>query len=575
MRLGVVLLLLASTAPAKPAADGVDTIFVNAIVYTVDSRDSKAEAIAVREGRVAYVGSSAGARKLAGVNTRVVDLHGATVVPGLTDSHCHLFGIGEREMALNLAGTPSLAALLETVKTRVLAARPGEWIVGRGWIETFWSPATFPTRWDLDRVAPRNPLALERADGHAMVVNSAALAVAGITSATAAPFGGEIMHDPATGEPNGMLLDNAQELVLRHFPEPTEAERERMALLGAQRSLSVGWCSVQNAGGSWQDVELLRRLYGQGKLRLRIYQAISGPGADADRLIKQGASVGEFGGRFTVRTIKVGLDGALGSKGAALLEPYVDHPTSGFLKYKETELLPMLRAALVSGVQVETHAIGDRANRVILDLYERAFADVMVSRCAVAEPRWRVEHAQIVHPDDVPRFRRLGVIPSMQPSHAIGDLHFAPSRIGIERMARGYSWRSILDTGSIICGGSDAPVEVGDPMIEFYAAVARRDLKGFQGEGWHPEQAVDRRTALRMFTIWPAIAAFEETWRGSIEVGKVADFTVLTADIMMIPPAEIPKTRCLMTVIGGEVVYEPTVRARHGTADAEDAEGAE
>jgi predicted amidohydrolase YtcJ len=257
-----------------------------------------------------------------------------------------------------------------------------------------------------------------------------------------------------------------------------------------------------------------------------------------------------------LRTIKVVSDGALGSRGAALLAPYSDKPdTKGFLTVKQEELAPMLTQALKAGVQVETHAIGDYANRFILDEYEKAMKAVPAAQRKVAAPRWRVEHSQIVNPTDIPRFAKLGVIPSMQPSHAIGDLHFAPSRLGIERLAGAYAWQSFIKSGAIVPGGSDAPVERGEPLIEFYAAVARKDQKGFTGPGWHPEEAVTREQALKMFTIWPAYAAFEEQLRGTIEVGKLADLTIFSADIMKIPEAEILKQRCVMTVINGEVVF--------------------
>jgi predicted amidohydrolase YtcJ len=327
--------------------------------------------------------------------------------------------------------------------------------------------------------------------------------------------------------------------------------------MGVEREIRLGWTQVQIAGNSWNEVETLRRLYREGRIKLRIYDAVSGPGDGAERLLAQGPSVGEFGGRFTVRTIKIHYDGALGSRGAALLEPYADAPeTSGFLTQKDDELSRLFAEALRRGVQIETHAIGDRANRAILDLYEKALAAVPASQRKVAEPRWRVEHAQIVEGADVARFKKRGVIPSMQPSHAISDLHFAGRRLGHERLDRAYSWRRFLSGGSIIAGGSDAPVERGEPLIEFYAAVARKDLKGFQGEGWHPEQTLSRAEALKALTAWPAFAAFEEKERGTLEVDKAADLTVLSADILQIPVDEIPKAKCLATVIAGEVVYQ-------------------
>jgi hypothetical protein len=496
-------------------------------------------------------------KKYEGKGTRVMDLKGKTVVPGLTDAHYHLAGVGQRELTLNLEGTTSLADFLAKVKARVDKTKPGEWVTGRGWIETFWQPPVFPTRWDLDRISPNNPVYLVRADGHGAVANSAALKIAGVTKETESPFGGEIMKDKQTGEPLGMLLDRAQGLLTRHIPARTTADLEQALQIGARRSQELGWTQIQNAGGSWNEVELLKRLYSEGKIKLRIYQAISGPGPDAQRLLREGASVGLFDQRLTIRAIKVVIDGALGSKGAALLEPYADHDTAGFLTHKEGDVIPMLKEALRKGIQVETHAIGDRANRTILDWYERAFNEVPpIERMERREPRWRVEHAQIVHPNDLPRFAKLGVIPSMQPSHATSDLHFAPSRLGRARLAGAYAWQSLIKAGSILAGGSDAPVERGEPMIEFYAAVARKDQKGFAGEGWHPEEKVTREQALKMFTTWAAYAAFEEKLRGSLEVGKLADLTVLSADIMQIPEAEILKARCVMTVIGGEVVFE-------------------
>jgi predicted amidohydrolase YtcJ len=558
MRLIALLLTIVALCPAGASlqAQTAETIFVNGNIYTVNDSAPRAQAVAVRGGKIIYIGTDSGAMRLKGESTRVVDLKGNTVVPGLTDSHYHLAGVGDREVTLNLEGTSSLQQFLSKIKERVDRAQPGQWVTGRGWIETFWKPQAFPTRWDLDKISPNNPVYLTRADGHASVVNSAALKVAGISKESASPAGGEIMKDKSTGEPNGMLVDRAQGLVSRHVPPDTEADRERALVLGVERSIRLGWTQIQNAGSPLAEVERLKKLYSDGRIKLRIYEAIRGPSADAMRLIREGATVGLFDNRLTVRTIKVSLDGALGSKGAALLEPYADHDTAGLLMYKEEDLMPMFTEALKQGIQIETHAIGDRANRVILDLYEKAFKAVPEGERKVRDPRWRVEHAQIMHPSDIPRFARLGVIPSMQPSHAIGDLHFAPSRVGIRRLEGAYAWQSFIKQGSMIAGGSDAPVERGEPMIEFYAAVARRDQKGFTGEGWHPEQKVTREQALKMFTLWAAYAAFEEKLRGSIEVGKLADLTVLSADIMKIPEAEILKTRCVMTVINGEIVFQ-------------------
>lgn len=561
MRLIALLISLAlcsfSTFTQKEVKpEPAELVLKNGIVYTVNEAQPKAEAIAARYGRIIFVGTTADVKKYEGKGTRVVDLKGATVVPGLTDAHYHFSGVGFREMNLNLEGTTSLEDFLAKVKARVDKAKPGEWVTGRGWIETFWKPPVFPTRADLDKIAPNNPVYLTRADGHGAVANSAAFKIAGITKDTPSPFGGEIMMNKQSGEPSGMLLDRAQGLITRHIPASTAADLEQALILADKRSLALGWTGIHDAGVSWEQIEVMKRLIPEKKLRIRLYEAIRGPGPDAQRLLREGAQIGLFDGRLTVRTIKVSIDGALGSKGAALLENYADHDTSGFLTFKEEQVLPMLKEALKKNIQVEVHAIGDRANRTILDWYERAFNEVpMIERMERTAPRWRVEHAQILHPSDIPRFAKLEVIPSMQPSHAIGDLHFAPSRIGLKRLEGAYAWQSLIKSGVVIAGGSDAPVERGEPMIEFYAAVARKDQKGFSGAGWHAEERVTREQALKMFTTWAAYAAFEEKQRGTIEAGKLADLTVLSADIMQIPEAEILKTKCVMTVINGEVVY--------------------
>jgi predicted amidohydrolase YtcJ len=539
------------------AAEDVDLLLFNGNVYTVNEKTPRAKAIGVRNDRVVFVGLNDDARRFHAART--VDLHGHTVVPGLTDSHCHIFGIGERELRLNLEGANTLEDFLAKVKARVTKTKRAQWVTGRGWIETFWKPPQFPTRQDLDKIAPRNPVFLTRADGHGAIANSAALKIAKIDKKTPNPFGGEILKDKASGEPTGMLLDNAQDLVGKNIPKPTAAERQQALLTGINREVGLGWCEIQNAGSHEEDVDLIKKAFESGKIKIRLINAIYGPGEDAQRFLKEGVRLDAFNHHFTQRTIKVIFDGALGSRGAALLQPYSDTPeTSGYVTEKPEELKPMFEEALRQGIQVETHAIGDGANRMILDLYEGAFKAVPPNQRQIQEPRWRVEHAQIVDPVDIPRFAKLGVIPSMQPSHAISDLFFAQARLGMDRLAGAYAWQSFLKSGSIICGGSDAPVERGEPMIEFYAAVARKSIKGESREGWHPEQAVSREQALKMFTIWPAYAAFEEKDKGSIEPGKLADFTVLSQDIMKIPEPEILKTRSEMTIIGGEIVYDAT-----------------
>src|SRR2546425_4558764 len=369
----VLLSLLSVTTKLEPA----DLVLKNGNIYTVNDQRPQAEAVAVKGDRIIFVGSNAGVQKYVGKNTRVVDLQGNTVVPGMADEHCHLLGVGQREMTLNLEGITNLQDFLAKVKARVDQAKPGEWVAGRGWIETFWQPPVFPTRWDLDKISPNNPVFLQRADGHGAVANSAALKLGGVTKDTRDPFGGQILRDKETGEPVGMLLDNAQGFVNRQVAARAEGSVEQAAILGVKRSLELGWTQVQDPGGSYADVEVYKKLYGEGKIKLRIYKAVYGPGAEAQRLLREGPILDAFGHRFNLRAIKVVSDGALGSRGAALLEPYSDAPdSSGFLRVREEDLLPMLEDALRKGIQVETHAIGDRANRFVLDEYEKALKAV-------------------------------------------------------------------------------------------------------------------------------------------------------------------------------------------------------
>jgi predicted amidohydrolase YtcJ len=547
------LLTFAGTLTAQAPAD---IVFRGGRIYTANDRAPTAEAVAVRGDRIEFVGRADAVARYIGPKTRVIELGQRVLLPGLADAHAHVMGIGARELRLNLEGAASIRDIRQRLSTRVRETPPGQWIVGRNWIETHWPERRFLTRQDLDQVAPAHPVWLTRSDGHASVANSAALRLAGVTRATPDPFGGEILRDSG-GEPTGMLIDRAQGLVAGRIPRPDSAALDSALIAATGRSVRLGWTQLQDPGGEWDEVERLRRLYRSGRLTIRIYKALSGPGPAADSLLRRGAILGEFGGRFTVRTIKAYLDGAVGSRGAALLQPYTDRPdTRGLLVTRLEQYRPMLREALRRGIQVETHAIGDSANRLLLNLYAEAFAAVPPSERKVRDPRWRDEHAQLLDAADIPRFAQLGVIPSMQPSHAISDLHFAPSRLGPARLAGAYAWRSLRRTGVPIAGGSDAPVERGEPMIEFYAAVARRDTLGFQGADWHPEQAATREEALKMFTVWPAYAAFEEDQRGTIEAGKWADFTLISGDIMRMPAPDILKARAVMTVIAGEIVWE-------------------
>lgn len=547
-------LALASQAPssAARAAESADAVFWGGPIYTARDGQPKVEAVAVSKGRIVYVGDRTGARALVGKATRVHDLKGAAMFPGFTDSHAHLRGIGERELTLNLEGAASAAEAMARLKAHLAKAPGTGTLVGRGWIETGWPEGRFLIRQDLDAVAPDRPVLLVRADGHALVANSAALKAAGITRDTAAPEGGAILKDQA-GEPTGMLVDNAMGLVRALRTRPSEADKLAAYAAAFKVETRYGWTGVHNMSVEGPDVALLEDLAAKGQAPLRVYNFVSG--GQAGPLLKDGPRATPDG-RITTRAIKLFADGALGSRGAALFEPYADAPdTIGALVTQPEDMAPTMAAALKAGLQVGTHAIGDRGNAVTLDLYQTMFDAIPPAERKTAEPRWRIEHSQIIRPADIPRFAKMGVIASMQPSHAIGDFHFAPARLGDGRLDGAYAWKSLLRSGAVVVGGSDAPVERGDPLIEFYGAVARKDLKGFSAPNWRPEETLSRTEALKLFTSAAAYARFAEDDLGVIEPGKRADFSVFSVDLMTAPEAEIPKGRAVMTVVDGQVVY--------------------
>lgn len=544
----VLLAASGSVASAPPA----EMVIWGGPIHTADAERPETEAVAVAAGRIVWIGNRDEAKARVGPKTVVIDLKGAALYPGFTDAHAHLLEIGERELTLNLEGKPSLAAMLDAVAARAATLPPAEVLIGRGWIETHWPEGRFPTAADVDaRVADR-PVILGRSDGHALVANSAALRAAGVSKATPDPFGGKILRD-ASGNPTGMLVDAAMELVDKLRPGASPVFTRKAYRAAFDRYASRGWTGLHNMSVSFDDTLLLDQMAGEGIVPLRIYNAVIPE--DAQRLISGGARA-TADGRITTRTLKYYMDGALGSRGAALFAPYDDEAESlGLIKMRRADTLPTWEAALRAGIQVTTHAIGDRANHEVLDWYEAAEKAVPPADRKVAEPRWRIEHAQNIIDADVPRFKALGVIPSMQPSHAIGDLYFAPKRLGEDRLKEAYRWRDLINAGVVIPGGSDAPVEVGDPRIEFYAAVARKGLDGFSALDWHPEQAVDREAALKMFTLWPAYASFREKDLGLIKPGYRADFTVFSRDLMVIPAADILKVEPLMTVLDGKVAW--------------------
>ncbi|WP_300554497.1 amidohydrolase [Maricaulis sp.] len=543
----------AEEAAIEPAIDAADVVYWGGAIYTANDEQPQVTAVATQDGRITFAGDEADAELLIGPETRIVDLNGGAMYPGFTDSHVHVFGVGQRERTLNLDSVASIEDLVARVAETVEGAEPGQVVYGRGWIETHYPEARFPNRDDLDAVSPDNPVVLIRADGHALVANSAALEAGGITRDSAAPEGGEILFDEA-GEPTGMLIDTAMYPVTALVAAPTGQERADIYAEGAARLASLGWAGGHDMSVPYSDVEMIEGVAEAGHLAIRVYVSVNPDGYAA---LSQEVPRIAADGRVITRAVKIYMDGALGSRGAALLSPYSDRPeTSGLTIAEEDQTIGLFTEALRSGVQMNVHAIGDRGNRLLLDWVEEALAHVPEEERARIDHRWRDEHTQIVEPSDMPRFAELGVIASMQPSHAIGDLHFAPARLGEERLEGAYAWQTLLDNGARLTGGSDAPVEQGDPRIEFYATVARADLEGFQGENWHPEEALSRDDALKLFTLWPAYASFREDELGSIEVGKRADFTIFSDDIMTIEPMEILSVTPWMTVVGGEAVYE-------------------
>lgn len=527
-------------------------------IYTAVDATPKAQALAVKDGKLSYVAFEEPERDwcniYAGRNPRNLNLEGRALIPGLTDGHAHLLGIGLRELTFNLDQIKSITELQSALAEVVAETAEGETIYGRGWIETHWPEKRFPTAADLDAVSPNNPVILERSDGHAVVVNTAALTRAKITEQTEAPFGGAI-NLGQDGMPTGMLIDNAGRLVNDLMPTLTEERKAEAYKVGAALYAKRGWTNVHSMSVNPDDIDLLNRMAETGDIKIRVYNSIDL--LEGRSMPKMKTKTTTTNSLITTRAIKLYADGALGSRGAALLAPYSDDPeNSGLMTLKEETAVPILKAALRNGTQVNTHAIGDRANRKVLNWYKEAFDSVPASERPFKEPRWRIEHSQILSTEDITLFRDIGVIPSMQPSHAIGDLHFAVDRLGEERLKGGYAWKSLIESGAIIVGGSDAPVEVGDPRIEFYAAIERKDLSGFSGAGWYPDQRVSRQDALKMFTLWPAIGAFEELTLGSLEVGKEADFTVFDTDIMTLDAPEVLNANVRMTVVGGNIAYE-------------------
>lgn len=554
------LILLFGCSKPQPAS----MVIRGAKIYTVNVKNDIAEAVAIDDDKILFVGSNKDVGKYIGDKTEVIDLDGRILTPGFIESHGHIMGVGYNEIELDLAGVRSFDEMIEKVKEAVSSAAPGEWIVGRGWHQDKWDekPADmvkgFPLHKKLSDASPNNPVFLRHASGHAGFANGKAMEIAGVNQLSRekhgneASEGGEILRDNL-GNPTGLFNERAMSLIDRHIPDRTEETDVKALELAIKACQRNGITSFHDAGASRKNIELFQQFKNTGRLGTRLYVMITG----TDRNLvwewfRRGPQI-DPNGLLTIRSVKLNCDGALGSRGAWLLEPYSDRPdTRGMATISMDTVLETSKAALSHGFQVCSHAIGDRANREILDRYEAALQAIGSD----VDHRFRIEHAQHLHPDDIPRFNSLGVIAAMQAIHMSSDRPWAIERLGEERIKSGaYVWQSLLRSGARIANGTDAPVEPLNPIPSFYASVARKTLQGTPEGGYEAEEKMTRIQALRSYTLDAAYAAFEEDIKGSVEIGKLADFTVFSKDLLEIPEDSILSTEVAMTIVGGKVVY--------------------
>ena len=552
--LSVALLPAAAGAqgtPARQPAPTADLIITGARIYTVDENRPMAEAMAVGGGRVLFVGSERGAMVHRGASTNVLNLEGQTVIPGMIDSHVHLLDLGNRLRNVDLFGTRSYEEVVARVVERARTAPAGTWILGRGWDQNDWGDTRLPTHEALSRAVPNHPVVLTRVDGHATLVNQAAMRAANLTNASRDPSGGRIERG-AGGAPTGVLVDAAMGMVSNRIPAASREDVRAAVLAAIQETAKWGLTGVHDARVARPVIDVYEELAREGKYDLRNYVMVAAnDSATLNHYLQLGPQSALHDARIWIRSIKISSDGALGSRGAAMLEPYTDDPTnSGLLLVPPAFIEDVAKRALTRGFQLNVHAIGDRGNRVTLDAFESALRAI-----PTADHRFRIEHAQILHHEDIPRFARLDVIPAMQAVHQTSDMYWAGNRIGQERLYGAYVWRSLLNTGVIIPNGSDFPVEDVNPLLSFHSSVTRQDAKNWPAGGWRPEESMTRDEALKSMTIWPAFASFMENEVGSLAAGKFADFVVLDRDIMRVAPEDILGTRVLATYLGGRQIY--------------------
>ena len=540
--------------PVQALAQTADTILINGNIITVDERRPKAEAIAIESGRILAVGSNEEINRLRDRRTRVIDLQGKTVIPGLIDGHLHFVGLGSGGGSLDCSEAKSETDVAALVRRAVARAKPGEWITGDNWHTGNWGRETWPKKKSLDEVAPNNPVFLRGMHGHAGWANSKAFEIVGINKTTSDPLGGKILREPETGEATGILIENAQALVRDKITGlAIEPIKERIKK-SVQLALSNGIIGTHDMGTTLEAIDAYKEMIDAGDFpfRMNAIPRVVNAGALLDQILQRGAIKGYGDHRLTVRGVKVSIDGALGSRGAALMSPYEDEPHNiGVIRVPYDQLYFIVEKSLRAGFNIAIHAIGDRGNQMALNAIEEA-----LRRVPTQDHRIRIEHAQVVRPEDLSRYSRLGVLASVQWMHCTLDMPWAEKRVGRERIRSSYAWRTLLNFGTRLVGGSDEGAATFSPFMGIHAAVTRQDAKGWPEGGWYAEQTLTRYEALKSYTLDAAYASFEETVMGSITPGKLADIVVISKDIMTVPASEILQTQVLMTMVGGRVVYE-------------------
>jgi predicted amidohydrolase YtcJ len=547
--LPLLLALVALAALARPSysEDAADLLLTHGVFYPVEPPGRIEGSLAVRGGRIVYLGPDAGAQGLRGEKTRVIDLAGRAVTPGLIDGHSHLHGLGEALEEVDLTGAPTYEEVISRVKAVARERPAGAWVFGRGWDQNRWPGKQFPTEGALSAAVPDHPVWLTRVDGHAALLNAKALALSKIDKTTADPTGGRLLRD-AAGNPTGVLVDRA--LNLARLPEPTPADLDRQLRKAARHCLALGLTTVTDMGVGQNVYEAYSRLRKAGELPLRAAVFLTDDEALLSRWFARGPEI-DPEARLNVRGVKMYADGALGSRGAALLAPYSDDPgNTGLLTSTEAHMAAVAKEALAHGFQVGIHAIGDRGNQTALNAMEKALGGPR------PEARFRLEHAQVMTLPDIQRLARLGVVASMQPTHATSDMPWAPDRLGPSRLAGAYAWRKVLNAGGRLALGSDFPVESADPRLGLYAAVTRQDLNGQPPGGWLPGEKLTREEALRGFTADAAWSLFLDKEVGSLAVGKRADLVVFGKDPMRVQERQIPAAPVDLTVVDGQVAYQ-------------------